>query len=277
MRLALVTCLTMPETDEDERPLRDALRAAGHDAEVVAWDDPNVRWNAFDRCILRSTWNYHRAPDAFLAWVDRTGRETELLNPPDVVRWNAHKGYLVELADRGIPVTPTALVRQGSTRTLADVLAERGWTDVVVKPAVSAGSFATLRAAGATAEAERHLARLVVHEDALVQAYLPSVEGYGERSIIFIGGEPSHAMRKSPRFAGSDEAVTGPFPIADDELALARTLLGPFGERLLYARVDLARDDADRPLLMELELIEPSLFLSRHPPALARLVTQAGR
>jgi hypothetical protein len=269
MAVAIVTCARMPEPDEDEGPLMDALRAAGVDAALVAWDDPGVDWSGFDAAVLRSPWNYHRAPEAFLAWVETQRR---LWNPPAIVRWNAHKRYLLDLERAGVEVTPTVLLAKGAETSLADVLRARGWSDVVVKPAISGGSFATLRVTHANAaEGEAHLRRLVAAEDTLVQAYLASVEGHGERAIVWIAGELTHAVRKSPRFLDGHEAVDL-VPIEPDERAFAERVLAPYVDSILYGRVDMARGPDGRPCLMELELIEPSLFVRRHPPALARLV-----
>jgi hypothetical protein len=274
MSVAIVTCARLPEPDEDERPLMDALRAAGVDAALAAWDDPAVDWARYDAAVLRSTWNYHRAPDAFLAWV---GTQTRLWNPPAIVRWNAHKGYLLDLQARGIDVTPTVLVRRGAEASLAEVMRAQGWADVVVKPAVSAGSYATLRVTAANVErGEAHLRRLTAAEDTLVQAYLPSVEGHGERALVWIAGELTHAVRKSPRFLDGHESVNL-VPIEPDERAFAERVLAPYADSILYGRVDVARGPDGRPCLMELELIEPSLFVRRHPPALARLVDAIAR
>lgn len=276
-RVVLATCAPLPEPDPDERPLVAALRAAGLDASVHAWDSRDAPWGEQDLVVLRSTWDYHHRPDAFVRWVEQTARVTRLLNPPPVVAWNAHKGYLLELEARGVPVTPTALLRRGASTTLTAVLGERGWSDVVIKPAVSAGSHLTLRATGATAEATAHLAGLLTARDVLVQPYLPAVETSGERAIVCIEGRVSHAVRKSPRFLGDDESVSAALPVADDERRLAeRTLAAAGFGPLLYARVDVVRD-GDTLRLMELELIEPSLFLLQHPPALAALVAAIGR
>src|SRR6185369_3729213 len=194
----------------------------------------------------------------------------------DVVHWNGHKSYLTELADRHCKVVPTAFyVRGAPIVDLAADLSTHGFGAIVVKPTVGAGSFATRRfdaTPAARAEAETFLRTLVAERDVMVQAYVPSVETHGERSLVWIDGEITHAMRKSPRFSGEEESVTGPHPISPDERRLAEDALAPWAERLLYGRVDMAPDQEGKPMIMELELIEPSLFLLQHPPALARLV-----
>jgi hypothetical protein len=204
-----------------------------------------------------------------------------------VVRWNSHKGYLTELARAGLAVVPTRLVRRGQAAGGgADLTAlAAAWDQVVIKPAVSAGSFRTLRVGRADrARGQAHLDLVCADQDALVQPYLSSVEGYGERALVWIDGALTHAVRKSARFAGDPQRVSDAVAIAPDEAALAERILAhvqaagpgqvgstPAPAPLLYARVDLARDADGRPCLMELELIEPSLFLTRSPEALARL------
>ncbi len=275
--VALASCQALPKVDRDEAPLVIALRAAGLRVEVRAWDDPAADFSSARLTLLRSTWNYAAQPERFAAWLARTAVVSALWNPLPVVRWNLHKGYLLELARAGVPVTPTHLVPRGSAERLADVAAARAWSDVVIKPAISAGSRLTLRAGAATERGEAHLRALVGREDALVQPYLSAVEGHGERALIFIDGELSHAVRKGRRFAGEDESITGPVVVSDDEAALARAALLAAPTPFLYARVDLAPGPDGAPVLMELELIEPSLFLELGPRALDRLVAAIAR
>lgn len=276
-RIGLVTCMELPEPDPEAAPLIDAVRAKGVDAAWIAWDDPAVDWRAFDVCIVRSTWNYHRMPDLFLQWIDRASQQVPIWNPPAALIWNAHKRYLAELSRMGLPVVPTVLLSRGADASLAEAAREQGWKTIVVKPAVSAASRETILVNEQTwSEGEQHLARLLAAEDVLVQEYQVSVEGTGERSLVFIDGELTHAVRKSSRFGGQHEAVRGPMPIAEDEVRVARRILEAAQERsgvsrLLYARVDLTRNEEGAPILMELELIEPSLFTHLSEPALRRL------
>jgi len=269
MRLRVATCLSLPEPDADATPLAAALARAGFDAELVAWDDPAVDWDAPVPTIVRSTWNYALALDRFLAWVDRVSARAPLWNPPGVIRGNVHKRYLLALAARGVPVIPTRLAERGTTVDLARVAAELGTRRLVIKPEVGAASLgARVFRLDRPREAETalaHLAELTARGAALVQPYLTSVDDHGERSVVWIDGELSHAIRKAPRFADGHERTTGPFPIADDERAVALAALAPYADRVLYGRVDLARDDAGQPRIMELELVEPSLFFTHQP------------
>ena len=271
----IATCLQLPEVDVDAAPLAAAFARHGIKAELLAWDDPSVDWDLAIPTVLRSTWNYVHHLDEFLTWCDRVHRAGALWNSPAVVRMNVHKGYLLELAARGVATAPTLLVRAGETFDVVAASADRQWSRIVIKPAVGAGSFATkaFSTLDAGADAQAHLQALVANgRDALVQPYLASVDDYGERSMVFIDGEVSHAIRKAPRFDGEHESITGPFPIADDERAVAHAALGPWKSSILYGRVDLARDEHGQPRVMELEMIEPSLFFARHAPAVDRFV-----
>jgi len=233
--------------------------------EWVAWEAPGVDWSAFDAAWIRTTWNYVDHHAAFLEWVDRVAGMTELWNPASVVRWNSHKSYLLDLADRGIDVVPTTLVRGGEVLDLDRLLDERGWDEVVVKPAVGVGAVGAVRVgrpAGARASSSSDV-------DRLVQPLVPEVAA-GEVSLIAVDGRVTHAVRKIPaegdfrvhREYGGREVAHEP---SRPELDLATRALAAVGAPLLYARVDCVPTAAG-PLLMELELIEPSLFLPLAPP-----------
>jgi O-ureido-D-serine cyclo-ligase len=274
--VALASCVDLPEPDADLPPLLAALREAGLSVEVLGWDDPLADFASARMTLLRSTWNYSVQLDAFLAWVDRVAASSALWNRPETVRWNAHKSYLLDLEARGVPVVPTHLARRGDATPLSALMAARGWTDVVVKPAVSGGSRETMHVDERNPPAgEAHLRSLVAREDVLVQPYLRSVEAYGERAVVWIDGELTHAVRKAPRFIGGFESVSAAVPIAPDEAELARRAVAVAAELtapLLYARVDVARDADGAPHVMELELLEPSLFFPQAPAALERYV-----
>lgn len=277
MDVALASCVDLPEPDLDEAPLLAALAAEGLTAAALAWDDPTVDWSAARMTVLRATWNYPLRPRAFLDWLAATAQVTDLWNRLPAVRWNLHKSYLLDLEHHGVAVTPTELVPQGSDRSLADVTAARGWREVVIKPAVSASSYGTKKFRdGQRGEGEAHLRSLAVEGDALVQRYLPSVEDYGERALIWIDGELTHAVRKSPRFDEDPESVSAALPIAPAEAELAMAAVAgataAVGEAPMYARIDVAPGPQGDPLLMELELIEPSLYFPRSRQALARFI-----
>jgi glutathione synthase/RimK-type ligase-like ATP-grasp enzyme len=270
--LRIATCVPLPEPDPDEAPLAVALAEGGFAAELVGWDDPAADWDAAIPTILRSTWNYPLAAEAFIAWIDRAAVAAPLINPPDIVRENLHKRYLRALAARGVPVVPTVLVERGERGDLSAIARSLDTDRLVIKPEVGAGSIGTRRFSAGDLAATAHLAELTARGAALIQPYIASVEAYGERSMVWIDGELSHAIRKTPRFSGDAEQVDGPVPIADDERALATAALAPIAGRILYGRVDLARDGDGRPMVMELELIEPSLFFAKQPGSAQRYV-----
>lgn len=279
MDVALVSCLHPPEPDPDEAPLAAGLKAAGIEAKVVAWDDPAADWSAPAVSALRSCWNYPHHVDAFSAWLADVAGKTDLWNPVSVVQWNLHKSYLLDLQRRGLPVTPTAVIRRGQADDVRRIARDRGWSEIVVKPAVSASSWRTLRAGPERYDvAQRHLDALVAERDALVQAFLPSVEDYGERSVVVVDGHVCHSVRKAPRFMDDVEVVSHqPMPVAPAEAELARRAVAAVEGPVFYARVDLAPGDDGAPMLMELELIEPSLFFDQGPEALDRYVSGVRR
>lgn len=250
-----------------------ALADAGLDADLVAWDDETVNWSDYQLSVIRSPWNYIQRLDDFLDWAVLAGTHTHLYNPVEVIQWNTHKGYLRGLAKAGVPVVPTAWLGVGEELDLADIMADRGWHDVVAKPVVGAGSFLTDRITDPnTAQAQQFWEELCTDREVMVQPYMASVEVYGERSLIWIDGELTHAIRKSPRLGDAPESVSEALPIAHVERELAEAVIADIPQSLLYARIDLIRDEHDQPLLAELELVEPSLFLKQEPAALKRLV-----
>jgi len=257
--VALVTFASEPNGDADDHLLAQALIERGLSAAFVCWDDPDARWAAAGIAVVRSTWDYFERCDAFLGWADYVASVTQLRNPAPMIRWNSHKGYLLELADRGVAVVPTRLVRAGEQVTLAS---ERH----VVKPAVSAGAERTTRFA-----TQADLDAITAVDDALVQPYLAEIEEHGELSIVCIDGQPTHTVRKRPAagdFRSQEQHGAGieAVELDDAHRAFAKTALAAVDGRSLYARVD-AVETASGLQLMELELIEPTLWLRWHPPA----------
>jgi hypothetical protein len=287
-RVALVTCADLPDLDPDDRLLRSALRARSVAVTAAVWDDPRLDWSGFHLVVLRSPWDYPARRPRFLAWA--TGVEADgvrLANPADVVAWNTDKRYLSALAGAGVPVVPTDWVPYGD---LWHPPADGEW---VIKPAVSAGSKDTGRYRLDDAEHRRlaaaHVVRLQRQQRlVMVQPYLPAVESYGETGLIFLADAArgdlaySHAIRKGPMLTGPDRGTEGLFvaeqittrTASEAEVALARQVLAavPGGTAgLLYARVDLIPGPDGAPVLVELELTEPSLFLGYAAGAADRL------
>ncbi|MEU5695976.1 hypothetical protein [Actinosynnema sp. NPDC020468] len=263
MKVVLATCEELPDGNDDDALLLGPLADVGVTAEWAVWGAQPPA----DLVVLRATWDYPSRLPAFLAWCDSV---PNLANPTVAVRWNTDKSYLVDLARAGVPVVPTTVVDPGFT----------DWPDgeFVVKPTVGAGSRGALRvAAGDFAAAAEHLAALGV--PALVQPYQSGVDTRGETAVVFLGGRYSHAFTKDALLTPDAEvdgsglfvverlSATTPEPaqrrVAEDALDAAGVLLGLPRAAFLYARVDLVPGADGRPLLLELELVEPSLGL-RH-------------
>ena len=276
--VALVTASTFPDCLPDEKLLAEALAARGLKAGPVIWDDPAVDWSRFRLALIRTAWDSDARREEFVAWAERAGARCPLWNPPEVLRWNTHKGYLRELEARGVAVVPTAWMDRGSRADVKALLAGRGWSDAVVKPAVSAGARDTLRVRRPEdlPAAQALVERVLPHKDMMVQPYLASVEGHGERSLLFFGGEHTHAILRLAALSGRpgyDSTVAEPLTSSEEERAFARNVLAATGFELLYARVDVARDERGALRLMELEVTEPNLFLHQGGPhAVQRLV-----
>jgi hypothetical protein len=276
VHIALVTCARLPDLTEDDRLLKDALAARGAGVEATVWDAPDVVWTRFDRVVLRSVWDYHERLEAFLAWVDRLeGLRVPLWNPPATVRANSHKSYLADLGTRGIPVVPMVELPRGAVVDLGRLLEGWQWADAVVKPAVSASAYRTWRVSPATAgERQPELDRMLRDGDVLVQPYVPEITSAGEWSFVFFAGTYSHAVRKVPK-AGDyrvQSELGGRVIVEEPKAALRRDaerIAAGIARPWLYARVDAVERDGALTL-MELELIEPVLFLGEHPAAPGR-------
>ncbi len=271
MRIAIASCKQLPEPDHDEAALSAALAARGFEVSVLAWDDPAAPFALADLVLIRSTWNYHRELLRFLGWLSATSAATRVKNPFSVVKWNSDKTYLAGLAARGICIIPTEFVARGTPARVDEVARAHGFRDrIVIKPVVSAGSYGTaVFASSETGRAQEFLQALTTDSDAMIQPWIPAVETSGERCLVWIDGVVTHAVRKAPRLAGDAEKVSADVDIADDERALAERVLVPFKDEILYARVDMVRD-GDTLRVMEVELIEPSLFFHHSPAALRR-------
>ncbi|MFF7894017.1 RimK family alpha-L-glutamate ligase [Streptomyces sp. NPDC007907] len=279
-RIAVVTYDPRGEEhqDRDLPVLVDALREAGADALAVAWDDPGVDWAGFDLALLRSTWDYSWRAAEFTAWAERCARATRLANPLPVVRWNADKRYLGQLAEAGVPTVPTRYFAPGDPVELpAD-------GEYVVKPASGAGArYAARYPAGERDAALRQAERM--HAEGftvMVQPYLSSIDTHGERAVQFFGGRLLHAGVKgavlAPGTPYDADKVAHPGirpwePTAAERDVAERALAAVPGDaELLYARVDLVTGPDGEPCVMELELIEPNLFLELHPGSVPRVV-----
>ena len=271
--VALVTCADERYQEPEVHVAADALRAAGVSTDVVSWDEDRD-WGAYELVVVRTPWDYFHRVTQFLDWAARVERETSLVNPADVLRWNSHKGYLAEFTAKSVPTVPTRLV-PGPSTDVADQIREVPWEEIVVKPAVDGGARHAWRGLRDDPSLSRVAERLTEHGDVVVQPFVPAIVD-GERSLVFLGGRFSHAVRKVPkegdyrsqRHLGGREVDHEP-DSAELQVALAAMAAAP--GRLTYARVDLV-DWEGAPVLIELEVIEPDLFLRDVPERVDRFV-----
>lgn len=275
LRIALVTSRDLTTVDVDDELVVAHLPGA----EIVAWEDESVAWADFDLVVVRSTWNYTEHLDEFLSWAERVDAATRLINPLPTIRWNTDKRYLAELAEAGIPAVPTTYVAPGE-----DIPLESLAGHVVVKPTVGAGSRGASLFRDDVDAAAAHVRSLHARgSTAMIQPYLSHVDTHGETALVYLAGEFSHAARKSAILSRNLAFSTGLY--ADEEIVPAtassaeRELgdrivslipdVAPDGAGVVYARVDLL-PTPDGPVLLELELTEPSLFLTVEAGAAGR-------
>jgi len=272
LRVALVTNKTSTDLNTDGPLLLAAFDDLGVDAEVVQWGS-DTAWASFDGVVVRNTWDYIFDRDGFLAWAESVATETALANAVDVLRWNTDKRYLRELESGGIRVVPTAWVEEGDAAPAVE------WDDFVVKPSVSCGARLSAR--------YRRGDDIVGHVElihgigaaAMIQPYVGPIAGRHETGVYVFGGEVSHAIRKEPvldtvrvpqdDLSGGANQVVGPMDVPAVLAAHALDVLACAPE-VLYARVDTVADANGDPMLMELEVTEPFLFLEHAPEGALR-------
>jgi glutathione synthase/RimK-type ligase-like ATP-grasp enzyme len=271
--VAFVTYEQATGIHPDDRLAADVLRADGIRVEAIPWSVPEVRWEQYDGVVLRSCWDYHRKPGLFLQWIARLEEAgARLWNPPALVRWNADKRYLMQLGSKGIPIIPTVALHSDAPERLAELFEREGWSRAVVKPAISASGYQTWVTSERDAVTdEPRFRRLLADGGVMVQKFVPEVQDQGEWSCIFFRDGFSHAVLKRPAAGdfrtqqefGGTPVLSQPSPeLVRQAQRVTDTLTTPW----LYARVDGCVVGGELQL-MELEVIEPSLFLRYHPEA----------
>jgi glutathione synthase/RimK-type ligase-like ATP-grasp enzyme len=275
-RVAIATCAGYENLKVDDVLLGEALRERGCEAVSIVWDRDQLDWRGFDLCLVRSTWDYHDKHPEFLAWTLQVEAGTAIHNPADVIAWNSDKTYLQELSERGVRTVPTVWVKRDSGADLEPILAQEGWGEAVVKPVVDLGAKNLHRVQAGAGEAQQALEAVLTRSNAMVQPFLPSLEAEGETSLIYIDGAFTHAVCKRP--AAGDFRVQSIWGGTFDRIEpttrqteIAERAITELDEAPLYARVDLVPGPGGDPCLIELELIEPNLYLSTNPDAAAQL------
>jgi glutathione synthase/RimK-type ligase-like ATP-grasp enzyme len=266
----LVTCASPAAPDPDTPAVAEALAARGVVTVVDDWRDRRVDWSDARVTLVRSPWDYIHHLDEFLAWADHVATVSALWNPPDLIRWNTHKAYLLELQRRGAPIVPTVVLAAGGAASLDGIADAQGWNEVVVKPAVSVGAIGAGRFEVGDPAGQAHLDDLLERGDALVQLFAPAVTDDGEISVIVVGGRVTHAVRKRPapgdyrihpQYGGHVEATTPTVPLAELAERVCATVPSP----PLYARVDVLALGGLWHVI-ECEVTEPRLFLEHGAP-----------
>jgi len=277
--LAFATAHKEANLTSDDYLAVNVLAQRGVVVHPAVWNDPQVDWQIFDAVVVRSCWDYHLQPQAFRQWIDDVTRmDVPLWNQPQTLRWNMDKTYLRDLAQRGIVVPSTVWIEPGSSVNLVTLLQEQRWERAVIKPTISATAHHTFITTPEHATTDNAQAAHVLQQSGLiVQEFVPEVVAGGEWSLMFFAKRYSHAVLKRPRdgdfrvqsdFGGTTEAAQ-PAPHLREQ---AQRIVNSVAEPLLYARVDgIDRDGMF--VLMELELIEPFLFLSTAPRAAAHLAS----
>lgn len=274
LRVAIASC-DGAARHEDDLFLGTVLKSYGASVDILSWRE-RCDWGTYDAVLPRSTWDYHRDLDSFLAWSDRIeAAGARLFNPARLIRWNCDKSYLRALAANGVATVPTVWVEPEEVDLVPEILLRENWLSAVVKPSVSANAHNTFRIElGRQRVWQPQLAQACWAGRIMVQPFLEEITA-GELSLIFIEGQFSHAVRKIPRagdfrvqrdHGGSEEPCIPTREILD----CAHRVIGALHEIPLYARIDgVLRQGAF--LVIELELIEPVLFLSSYRPATQRL------
>lgn len=278
-RIALATCAEFPRLSDDDQALLPAFASVGIDAEIAVWRDA-VEWSRYDGVLLRSVWDYFRCVPEFLAWLGSLAAAgVPCWNEPSLVRWNLDKRYLRDLEAKGVATVPTLWIDpapRASVPAMLERIAAAGWEEMVLKPTVSAGAWRTHRVRrDALANVSGAIAEVLASSGLMVQPFLPEIVSDGEHSLLFFDGNYSHAVLKRPKagdfrvqglHGGSQVAETVPTSLVREAGAVLEAAPSPG----LYARVDgIVRDG--RFVLVELEQIEPYLFLSESSGAADRL------
>ena len=279
-KIAFATCTTLHglPPEKSAEIMQPYVASAGIELATHQWDDIRVNWSDFDAVILRSTWDYHIRLPEFLVWIMSLENEhIPLWNPPDAVRWNSIKTYLRDLAAKNISIVPTVFLDAGTKVDLSEIMMREKWHEAVIKPMVAASAYNTWHVSSDnTAESQSRLESLLTENGMLIQRYMPEITSEGEWSLVYFRDAFgkitfSHAIVKHPapgdmRVQSEYGGTVSPKQPSDDLLAQAQKLLDAIPYIWLYARVDGIYTEKQF-YLMELELIEPDLFLGYHPDA----------
>ncbi len=289
-KCTFVTYSSLPNLDPDDRLVLNILSERGVECQAAVWDDPDVDWTKAGVVVIRSTWDYHRKYSQFLKWVESTSKVTVLCNRPEYIRWNACKIYLRDLAAAGIAIVPTEWLLKSETVDLEKILLEmleKNSGKIVLKPSIGLATSGVLVLDRDNFDAGvEHAKELLKNYDVMVQPFMESVKTRGEKALVFINGRFCHAAQKAAFqiLAEAGHAGEKPTDVTMDEVELAENAMSIVSQLVrehenkltgiaddtlltppLYARVDIVRDQDNKPVIIELELVEPSLYMGFYP------------
>ena len=257
----------------DDQLLQSALARHGISSVRIDWASPDVDWSQFRCAVFRTTWDYFERQSEFKAWLNRIRGKTRLCNEAALIDWNMDKHYLADLEAKGIPIVPSKFIERGSTVTLHELLDDSGWDEAILKPCISGAARHTYRLnRESAAHLEPVVRQLLTDESLILQPFQQSVMRDGEDTLMFFNGCVTHAVRKVPKpgdFRVQDDygGTASPHEPSAAQIEFAQRVIAACQPAPAYGRVDLVRDDHGNLAVMELELIEPELWLRNHPPA----------
>ncbi|MEK7487126.1 MAG: hypothetical protein AABZ60_22585 [Planctomycetota bacterium] len=262
---------------QEEQMLQLALENEGLSVIRRSWSRKDWDWRQAKMAIFRSTWDYANRLQEFLEWLERVSTQTRLVNSLETIRWNLDKHYFLDLEKAGVPTVSTCFVEKGSRTSLSELVTKKNWNSFVFKPAISAGARQTHRGSvNELGSSEKIWASLLNSESMMLQPFQSAIETEGEISLIFMGGEFTHAIRKTPKsgdFRVQDDhgGKVHPYPANAEEIQFGTRAIQACSPQPIYARVDCIRDTTGHLAIMELELLEPELFLRFYPPSAEKL------
>jgi len=259
--------------------LFEPLQKLGWSIVEIPWNRPEIEWGRFDAVVIRSTWDYQNAPDEFLATLEEIESATSLYNPVNICRWNLNKRYLLDLQDKGVQIVPTHWMKGLNQRSIASVFQNSTAERLVVKPLIGANADDTFVLQLKDPLSWDDAICVFADREAMVQPFIDSIQVEGEYSLFYFGGHYSHAIVKRPadgdyRVQEEHGAMIRSVKPREDLVDIGGQAIGAIEKKLLYARVDLVRLESGQPALMEMELIEPSLYFEQCPKSAEMFAAQ---
>ncbi|MEP0265048.1 hypothetical protein [Dokdonia sp.] len=281
--ITILTCKAFSQPEEitpdiatilyERSLLQDALERRGYKVACTYWDDSNYDWSQTKAIIFRTIWDYFERYDEFSVWLDTVKDQTKLINPEALIRWNVDKHYLADLEAKGIAIVPTAYVDTGVYRSIDTVCKEKGWTDVVIKPAIAGTAFHTHKVMEVKRDSfETLFKKLVSERDMLVQPFQETITSLGEASLMILNGKYTHSILKKAktgdyRVQGNFGGTVHDYTPTPEEIAFAEKVFSTCDPMPAYGRADIIWDTDGAILLGELEIIEPELWIRNCPEA----------